>query len=260
MDITANDLDDLKYARSLLESPGLAIKITQMLGAPIEKGFSLLPAGWADVVSATTGKALQAALRSAILTMNQQKEGGKSANGLHKLMAAGSGAVGGFCGLPALAIELPFSTTIMMRSIADIARSEGHSLAQPLVKIACLQIFSLGGPGADDDAADIGYFTIRSGLAKSVSDAAQHLAQKGSVEMSSPALIRLIAQVSSRFGVQVSEKVAAQAIPVIGAAGGAAINSLFIDHFQNMARGHFIVLRLEEKYGALFVQQIYESL
>ncbi len=260
MDILEKDLDDLKYAKSLLETPGLAAKVTNLLGAPIEKGFDLLPEGWSKVVSFSTRKALQFAIDTAILTMNNKRAVERSANTLHKIMVAGSGAVGGFCGLPALPIEIPVSTTIMLRSIADIARSENHLLSDPLVKISCIEVFSLGGLGKNDDAVETGYFAIRSGLAKSVTDAARYLAKNGLIEKNSPALVKLIGQIASRFGIQVSEKMAAQAIPVIGAAGGAVINTLFIDHFQSMARGHFIVLRLEKKYGLDAVKQAYVAL
>lgn len=75
MDILGKDLDDLKYAKSLMENPGLAAKITNLLGAPIEKGFDLLPKDWSEIVSSSTRKALQVAVHSAILTMNTKKEG-----------------------------------------------------------------------------------------------------------------------------------------------------------------------------------------
>ena len=52
---------------------------------------------------------------------------------------------------------------------------------------------------------------------------------------------------------------AAQAVPVIGAAGGALINTLFMDHFQDMAHGHFTVRRLERKYGEEVVKLAYEQ-
>ena len=256
MDILAKDLDDLKYAKYLLENPGLAAKITNTLGIPIEKGFGLLPKGWAKVVSSSTQKALRAAVYSAMLTMNKKKER-DSANTFHKILVAGSGAAGGFFGLPALPVELPISTTIMMRSIADIARSEDQLISDPQVKIACIEVFALGGPGENDDSVETGYFATRTGLAKAVTDAAQHIAKKGLSEKSAPVIIKLITQISSRFGIQVSEKIAAQAIPVIGAASGAIINTLFIDHFQNMARGHFIVLRLEKKYSYDAIKQAY---
>ena len=51
-----------------------------------------------------------------------------------------------------------------------------------------------------------------------------------------------------------------QGVPVIGALGGATVNVLFIDHFQDMARGHFVVRRLERKYGADEVETAYANL
>jgi hypothetical protein len=35
---------------------------------------------------------------------------------------------------------------------------------------------------------------------------------------------------------------------------------LFIDHFQDMARGHFIVRRLEREYGEEEIRKRYEQL
>ena len=67
-------------------------------------------------------------------------------------------------------------------------------------------------------------------------------------------------QVATRFSVQVSEKAAAQAVPVIGAAGGALINTLFMSHFQDAARGHFVVRRLERLYGGEVVREAYAAL
>ncbi len=259
MNLQPDDLEDLQYAHSLLENPGLAARITNVLGASIEQGFDLLPKGWANIVTSSTEKALQAAIHSAILTMRKNKKG-ESANALHKLLAAGSGAAGGFWGLPALPAELSVSTAIMLRSIADIARSEGQHIADAEVKVACIEVFALGGPGKDDDSVNTGYFTTRSALASAVSEAARHIASKGLGEKSAPVIVKLISLVSTRFGIQVSEKVAAQTIPVIGAVGGAIVNTLFIDHFQSMARGHFIMLRLEQKYDFDSVKKVYEGL
>jgi hypothetical protein len=73
-------------------------------------------------------------------------------------------------------------------------------------------------------------------------------------------LIRLIALIAARFQIQVSEKAAAQMVPIIGAAGGAVINLLFIDHFQDMSRGHFTVRRLERQYGSETVRRAYEQI
>ncbi|MGA9817846.1 MAG: EcsC family protein [Pseudolabrys sp.] len=75
-----------------------------------------------------------------------------------------------------------------------------------------------------------------------------------------PALVRFIAQVASRFGFVVTEKVAAQAVPIIGAVTGAVINYAFISHFQGVARGHFTVRRLERLYGKEMVDAEYKRL
>ena len=70
-----------------------------------------------------------------------------------------------------------------------------------------------------------------------------------------PRLCGLISLVAARFGLVVSEKFVAQALPVVGAAFGAGLNLTFTAHFQNLARGHFIMRRLERLYGAHAVRE-----
>ena len=41
MDIAENDIKDLRYAKTLLENPSLAARISNLLGTPIEKGCLL---------------------------------------------------------------------------------------------------------------------------------------------------------------------------------------------------------------------------
>jgi hypothetical protein len=121
-------------------------------------------------------------------------------------------------------------------------------------------VFALGSRTRSDDAAEVGYFAVRAALARAVSEAAQYIAERGLVQEGAPVIVRFITQVASRFGVAVSEKAVAQAVPILGAAGGAVINFLFIDHFQDMARGHFIVRRLERTYGAELVRAAYDRI
>jgi len=173
------------------------------------------------------------------------------------MAVAATGAAGGLFGLPALAVELPVSTTIMLRSIADIARSEGEILRTAETKLACIEVFALGGRLASDDATESAYFAVRLALSKAMTEAAQHLAGRGVTGTGVPAMVRFVSQVAVRFGVPVSEKIVAQALPVVGAAGGALLNTLFIDHFQDMARGHFIVRRLERAHGREAVRVAY---
>jgi hypothetical protein len=258
MGLSHEDGEALRQAKSLLEHPSLAAKITSIIGIPIEKGFALLPTKWSEVVTYATSTALKQALYVALLTVD--KTGTRaSSDRLHKMAVAASGAAGGLFGLPALAVELPVSTTVMLRSIADIARSEGERLTSLESKLACLEVFAFGGPSPGDNATKTGYFAIRASIARAVSEAAQHIARKGVAQEGAPAIVRFLTQVASRFGVAVSEKLAAQAVPVIGAVGGALINSVFMDHFQDMARGHFIIRRLERTYDPERIKNAYDQ-
>src|SRR6266481_3813344 len=243
--MTESDLAALRSAAAALEHPGLAARLTNMVGKPIELIGYARPASASQAITAATSKALEMALEVALRSMHQAPRAGSQR--LHKVLATASGAAGGAFGLAALPIELPLSTIIMLRSIAEIARSEGEDLSDPEAALSCVQVFALGGrPG---DASESGYFAVRGMLAKSVTQAARFIVERGAIEEGGPILVRFITQVASRFGVIVTQKLAAQAIPLIGALGGAAVNYAFIEHFQEVARGHFAVRRLERTYG-----------
>lgn len=259
MTIPAADRAELKMAKELLENPGLAARISDVVGSPIEKGFDMLPAKWAAVVNDATRKSIETALDVALSTVRHDEYRAPS-NWWHKLAIGTTGAAGGAFGLAALSIELPVSTTIMLRSIADIARSQGEDVRTADAKVQCVQVLALGGQSGGDDAAETGYFAARAAMARAVSDAARYIAGHGVAHKGAPALVRLIAQVAARFSVTVSEKAAAQAIPIVGAAGGALINTLFIDHFQRVATGHFTIRRLERSHDAGDIRRIYGEL
>jgi hypothetical protein len=254
--LTAEDLDALARAKRILEKPSFAAKITNALGTPLEKGLELLPENISALVRDIARQSLAAALRVALLSMNRRRVF-PAHTLMHRIAVTATGAAGGAFGLPALALELPVSTAIMLRSIADIARAEGENLEDPAAKLACIEVFALSGRSRGDDASESGYFVVRAALARSVTEAVEYLAERGVAKEGAPVLVRLLSQVSERFGVTVSEKVATQAVPAIGAAGGAVINLIFIDLYQDLARGHFSVRRLERKYGTEAVQAAY---
>ncbi|MEN8260708.1 MAG: EcsC family protein [Pseudomonadota bacterium] len=249
------DLDALTNAVERLESSTLTTRISQLVGIPIEKAMAALPGHWSTIVTRVTKTALEKALDAALLTLTADRH--KSSNKVHKMLAGLSGAVGGSFGIATLAVELPISATIILRSIADIARSEGESLEDIQTKIACLEVFALSGGHTPSEAADTGYYAVRSFLTKSLGETSKHIAAKGLSKEGAPALVKLVNAVAGRFSIPVSEKIAAQSIPAIGAIGGASINLIFIDHFQEMARAHFIVRRLEREYGKEIVRQTY---
>jgi EcsC protein family len=257
-DLTPDDLAALARAVQSLEHPGLAARLANMAGRPIELIGQALPAAASQAIAKATSKGLELALEVALGTMRRAPAPGSEL--LHKALATASGAAGGAFGLATLPLELPLSTVIMLRSIAEIARSEGEDLSDPEAALACVQVFALGGRAGSDDASESGYFAVRGLLAKSVSEAARFIAERGVMREGVPVLVRFLTQVASRFGIVVTQKVAAQAVPIVGALGGAAVNYAFIEHFQEVARGHFTVRRLERAYGKDQVRTHYERL
>ncbi|MDX1655985.1 MAG: EcsC family protein, partial [Candidatus Competibacteraceae bacterium] len=173
----------------------------------------------------------------------------------HKLLAFGSGAIGGFFGPVALLVELPFATHLMLRAIADIARQEGEDLSSLDTRLACLQVFALGGRTREDDAAETGYYGLRITLALHFETLSGY---PGVQEI--PGAVELIRGIAARFGVVITDKAAAQMVPVLGATSASLLNLAFLSHYQNVARGHFIVRRLERQYGSAKVRAAFEKL
>jgi len=251
------DSSDLRTAVALLERPGAGIRLINLLGYPIEGVLSALPGWLRRTVGYMATKAVSTAFHLALSTIDS-KSHHRPLRRIHRAMVVGSGAVGGFFGLPGLVIELPISTTLMLRSIADIARSEGEDLSSVDSRLACITVFALGGRSKGDNAVETAYYAVRAGLARALSEAAEFIAQRGIAEEGAPFVIRLITNLASRFGVMVTDKLAAEMVPILGAIGGASINLIFINHFQSAARGHFIIRRLERKYGGETVKREYE--
>jgi hypothetical protein len=263
--LSREEMADLSTAVRLLEGDTLASRLTRVLGRQVEWLGRALPSSARAMIATATESALKTALRVALKTLDAKSKG-KASNRWHKAAAAASGAIGGAFGFAALPIELPVSTTILLRSIADIAREYGEDLSKPEVSLACIEVFALGGPDdivgqqPGEAAFEGGYFAVRGALAQSVSEGARFLLKSGLGGETAPVLVRLISQIAARFGVAVSEKLAAQAVPVLGAVGGAAVNAAFAEHFQSLARGHFIVRRLERAHGHDAVKFEYERL
>ena len=258
MHLSPADQTALAAAVRRLESPSFAGRLAALAGKPVGFLQRALPAAASTAVAKATKHALDRALDVALFSLrNKRLTGGRK---LHSGLACTSGAIGGAFGLPALAVELPVSTTIMLRAIAAVAQQEGEDLADPRTGLACLEVFALGSPPADESGAQMDYFAVRAMLARGLVEIADFAIDKGAIREGAPLLVRFMTQIASRFGVVVSQKVAAQAVAVLGALGGAAINLAFIEHFQDVGQGHFTVRRLERVYGADLVRSEYEKL
>lgn len=244
---------ELARALAQLEDVSLAARFSATLGTPIEALKSRLPAGAQALLDGTVKRALASAMQTALKARPSANPTKLPDAWFHRGLAAAAGAAGGAFGLPGTLVELPVSTTLLLRQIAAIAEANGETLSDPMVAAECLKVFALGGRDARDDAAESGYFAVRLALAETL----KGVASKGLVGGFLPGFLGSIA---ARFGGPVAMKLSAQAAPVLGAAAGAAVNLAFLEHFRGVAEGHFTVRRLERLHGAVAVKVAYQEL
>ena len=214
-------LSVVRGTRRTRNSPRAASKATasprawpNLLGRQVEALGRALPSPARKTIARATESALKVALRFALRTIDK-KSPAKAAKGLHKAAAAASGAVGGAFGLASTAIELPISTDDPVAlDRRNRARGRRGSLASR---------------------------RRRSPASKSSRSAARRPAKRRSRAVISPCAARspsrsakapgssrsavwrtrrrryssgFVSQIAARFGVVVSEKLAAQAVPV----------------------------------------------
>ncbi len=240
-----------------LERASLAVRLADYAGQPLNRALKALPPVANDKIRAAVHAAMLRCLNLAVKSL-EKKPVARPSRLRPKLVSGLAGGVSGFVGLAALPIELPVTTTNMLRAIAEVARAEGEDLGDRHTQIACLEVFALGRRGSSV-GAEAGYYALRTLLAKATGDAVSYLVQRGVAEESAPVLMRFVSEVATRYGIIVSERAAASALPLIGAIGGATINWIFMDYFQQIARGHFAIRRLERAYGAEPIQATYQE-
>lgn len=247
----------LRRAINNLENQDFAAQLADYAGKPIERVMRLMPRAATRSVNRVVERAILNCLKVAISSIEPRSKA-PPAKRSATVLAGLSGGVSGFFGLAALPIELPVTTTLMLRAIADIARHHGEDLSTLEARLACVEVFALGAPRSGR-RADFGYYASRALLGRLTMEATQLFVERGAANLSAPVVGSLVTEVATRFGVVVSERSAASALPVLGAVGGATVNVLFMSHFQRVAQGHFAIRRLEREYGASVVRRLYDE-
>ena len=247
----------LALAVAQLEHPSFIARIAHYAGAPVDTAIKYLPDSVSrrlrDIIKTAMFKCLEVAIES----LEEDEALPPPSPWMGKLMTGVTGGVGGFFGMASLPFELPLTTTLMLRSIAEIAREEGEDVKNVETMLACLEVFALGGGRSNGRDIALEYFAVRAALAELTRDVARSLMERGALHASTPIMARLIGEIVTRFGFAVTDRFASAAIPVIGAVGGATVNMIFMDHFQRVARGHFTVRRLERRHGAEVIRGHY---
>ncbi|MEO1640929.1 MAG: EcsC family protein [Pseudomonadota bacterium] len=208
---------------------GILMSAINFVGGQVEDGLKLLPANARDQVNEVARKALRQSYDMA--AKSRKGPGGNlGSDRLHKAMGALSGALGGIGGLPTALVELPFTTTVIFRAVHHVAVEHGEAPDAEETRLQCLAVFGTGGPGAEDDGVDTAFIGAR-------------------LSITGAAVNGLISRVAPKFAAVLSQKLATQAVPVLGAAAGAGTNYAFVDYYVAMAHVHFGLRRLARTYG-----------
>ncbi|MEO6348471.1 MAG: EcsC family protein [Aquaticitalea sp.] len=271
--LSAEDLVLLKASKTSMEQLGFAIKAVNSVGSVAETTIKFLPEKVLAKLQKSTKSILLGVVKTNLLTIQKHQTFKKPSKIMYKSIVTGAGAVSGFFGSSTgfgtaiFLSELTLTTKFLMRTIMDIARSEGEDIYSLEGQLACLEVFALGGTSKDDDNLETSYYTTRtalnSGLQK-VTASGMKTALDGLVasasSIGSKSITGFISKIAARFSILLSEKFVAQIVPVVGAATGGALNYIFVEHFQKMATAHFTIRRLDRMYGEVFVKKIYDGL
>jgi len=202
---------------------GLGIEVLNLLGTQADGLVDGLPRPVRDRLEGATEVALKQAMKAA--NGSRRIIGAGQPSWLQTAVATSMGAAGGICGVGTALAELPLTTTVLLRTIQDVAEELEFDPTSENVQFDCIQVFAAAGPLAHDDGADLGFLGARMAL-------------------SSGGMQRLVAWVAPRLAAVFGQKLAAQAVPVLGAAAGAATNYAFINYYREIARVHFGLRKL----------------
>ncbi len=218
------------------QAGGLLMRAVNLVGSSVEDGLKALPKPVRAQIDRAAKAALLKSYDAAARTRGGDGRLGTIAAWLagdrtHKALAAVSGAVGGVGGLATSLAELPLATTIIFRAVQGVAEAHGEDPLSEETRMECLRVFGSGGAASkDDDAIDTSFLGAR-------------------LSITGTAVNRLVSRVAPRFGAVFGQKLAGQAVPILGAAAGAGTNWAFIDYYVEMAHVHFGLRRLSRVHG-----------
>ncbi|MCT4370859.1 EcsC family protein [Yangia mangrovi] len=221
------DAEIAALARRHRAAGGVGLQVLNIIGGKAENLLERLPDRVKERLEGTTAKALELALKAA---SGSRRAVPDQKGWLNTALATAMGAAGGAGGLPTAMAELPVTVTVLLRAIQGIAAEYGFDPEMPEIKRECLSVFASAGPLEADDGAELGFLATR-------------------VTLTGATVHGLIGKVAPRLATAMGQKLAAQTVPVLGAAAGAATNYAYTSYYQQMAHVHFGLLRLSEQTG-----------
>ena len=220
-----------ELARRARKANGPLMSLLQKLGSTLEGQLGLLPDGARKQVEALTLATLERALSVAGGMASLGKHAPDMGDSVAPLAAALSGAAGGAGGVLTSIAELPVTITLILGTIRAAAEAEGFDPEDPAIKAEILRCFANGTPFGGDDGVNTAFIGAR-------------------FAVTGAALNKLVATLAPKIATIMGQKLAAQAVPVLGAVSGAALNAAFLSHYRELARIRFRLLRLSQSHGA----------
>lgn len=212
-----------ELARRYKRANGPVIRLVNRLGGSIESQLSAVPHGIRSQIDRLTAEALEASYGIAARAPDLGRR-------TPMMAAVAAGAAGGAGGLATALAELPVTVTLFLNTIRAAARDAGLDPDEDWVRAECLQVFAAGSPLKQDDGINTSFIGSR-------------LALTGST------MKNLIATIAPRLAAVLGQKLAAQAVPVIGAVSGAALNAAFLSYYREIARVRFELVKLGQIHG-----------
>ncbi|WP_127114139.1 EcsC family protein [Shimia sediminis] len=206
---------------------GIGFELLNALGGGAEGLLDHLPQPVRDGLEGTTERALFTAMK---LAHGSRSVVGDQVGWLNAAVASALGAVGGVGGAPTALAEIPVTTTVLLRAIQGEAVKLGFDPAAENIQFDCVQVFGAAGPMAKDDGADMGFVSAR-------------------LALTSGTMQTVIAKVTPKLAVVLGQKLAAQAVPVLGAVAGATVNYAYLGYYQEIAHVHFGLRKLSIDSG-----------
>lgn len=211
-----------RLAEQYRAASGIGVQMLNLLGGKAESLLDRLPAAVRENLGGATHRALTLAMQAAQTTRTAVPDQKPWVN---TAVTTAMGAAGGFGGLPTALVELPATTTVLLRAIQGVAAEHGFDPAAQNVQFDCIRVFAAAGPLAVDDGADLGFVSLR-------------------LTLSGGAMHKLIAAVTPKLATVLGQKLAAQTLPVLGAVAGATTNYVYTGYYQQIAHVHFGLRRL----------------
>ncbi len=215
------------------------MKVISLAGTRAEGLMAHIPVAMRDRIEDVTAFGLRRCYAAANIARSNSRlpKAGKYG---HRIAAVMSGGAGGFGGLASAVVELPATVSIFFAAIQKVAVEYGFDPNDEAVRLECLRVFGSGTPLEDDDGVNTAFLASR-------------------IAMTGVGAQGMIATIAPRLAAVLSQKLAAQAVPVLGAVTGATVNLAFITYYQELAHVRFGLLRLAKSHPEGEVMQAFRA-